>query len=226
MAVPGPSRTLKKEAPMSITTRQRRVSAAVALLAALQIAAAVPSSAEPDGACTTPDGVTVVVDSTDLGGEVLVGCGEGATTGTEVLRAAGFTETRDESGLICAIDALPDPCPAEFTGSYWSYWFADADTGWQMYQEGSDTAHPEAGSVEGWRYNDGSQGPGVAPEEALAATPTADPESPGSDSAGSDAATPDDESDGWTPAEIGFLALMALWFVWVVREKRRGQAQD
>lgn len=113
--------------------------------------------------------VVVVVDFTDLGGDVEIGCSSEAASGTEALRAAGFTDSRDASGLICAIDALPDPCPATFTGSYWSYWYAEGGA-WQTWMEGSDTAVPAAGGVEGWRYNDGSAGPDVDP----AALPVAD----------------------------------------------------
>lgn len=130
-------------------------------LAAPGATALVPTAAEPSGACPDDTGVTVVVDKTDLGGEVEIGCATTPGTGTEVLQAAGFTDVRDDSGLICAIDSLPDPCPAEFTGSYWSYWYAEAGGEWQTYLEGSDTAQPAAGSVEGWRYNDGSQPPSV-----------------------------------------------------------------
>jgi hypothetical protein len=114
------------------------------------------------GACTDGEGVTVVVDFTDIGGEIEVGCATDATTGTAALTSAGFTDTRDATGMICAIDSLPDPCPATFTGSYWSYWYADGGA-WQAWMEGSDTAVPIDGGAEGWRYNDGSAGPGVDP---------------------------------------------------------------
>lgn len=137
-------------------------------LAGPAAAATVPTAAAPSGPCTDGEGVTVVVDLTDLGGEVEVGCATDAGTGTEALQAAGFTDTRDASGMICAVDGLPDPCPATFEGSFWSYWFGGEDGTWQTYMEGSDTAVPEAGGVEGWRYSDGSAGPTLSPTEALA----------------------------------------------------------
>lgn len=137
-------------------------------LAGPAAAATVPTTAAPSGPCADGEGVTVVVDLTDLGGEVEVGCATGAGTGTEALQAAGFTDTRDASGMICAVDGLPDPCPATFEGSFWSYWFGGEDGTWQTYMEGSDTAVPEAGGVEGWRYSDGSAGPTLSPTEALA----------------------------------------------------------
>lgn len=155
----------------------RRV-ALVAAFSLLPLLAAAPAQAA-DGGCTDPAGVTVVVDATALGGDVSIGCADDApATGTDALRQAGFTDTRDASGLICAIDSLPDPCPTTFDGSYWSYWHAQ-DGAWQAYMEGSDTAVPQAGGVEGWRWSDGSAGPDV---DLAALAPTA--------TAGSDQATP------------------------------------
>lgn len=147
------------------------VAVAFTALAGPAAAATVPTTAAASGPCTDGEGVTVVVDLTDLGGEVEVGCATDAGTGTEALQAAGFTDTRDASGMICAVDDLPDPCPTEFEGSFWSYWFAGDDGTWQTYMEGSDTAVPEAGGVEGWRYSDGSAGPTLSPTEALALEP-------------------------------------------------------
>lgn len=133
-------------------------------------AALAPTAAAPSGACTDGQGVTVVVDSTELGGGVEVGCAPDAATGTEALTQAGFVDTRDDAGIICAISGLPDPCPATFEGQYWSYWYAQ-DGAWQAYMEGSDTAVPAAGGVEGWRWSDGATGPDVD----LAALTTAGP---------------------------------------------------
>ena len=138
-----------------------RRAALVAAFSLLSFVAAGPAHAATDGACTDPNGVTVVVDATALGGEVSIGCADDSpATGTDALHQAGFTDTRDASGLICAVDALPDPCPTTFEGSYWSYWHAQDGT-WQAYMEGSDTAVPQAGGVEGWRWSDGSAGPDV-----------------------------------------------------------------
>jgi hypothetical protein len=127
------------------------------------------------GACA---GVTVVVDFTDLGGGAKQGCAvSGFDTGIDALHSAGFASADSQPGLVCTIDAKPDPCPATFEGSFWSYWHGESgDTEWTSYQIGSATSHPVAGSVEGWRYNDGKSGPGLSPHDAVvqaAATPTA-----------------------------------------------------
>ncbi len=136
---------------------------AAAALAPLLVPVLVgPAQAAPSGPCTDPAGVTVVVDATELGGQVTIGCASAPATGTAALEEAGFTDTRDSSGLICAIDAQPDPCPTTFPGQYWTYWFAQDGT-WQAYAEGSDTAVPAPGGVEGWAWSDGSTPPSADP---------------------------------------------------------------
>jgi hypothetical protein len=203
------------------TTHRRRPAVLTALVLATPGAAllALPATAAPataaavvgaadaaplEGACTDADGVTVVVDATALGGTLEAGCApEGGVTGTEALLAAGFTETRDPAGFVCAVDGLPDPCPTEFTGEYWSYWYAEpgADA-WTVYGEGSDTAVTVPGAVEGWRWGDGSAGPEVA--LPLVAAEPAEPEATTESTEGDGAADPTTEptaepSDDATP---------------------------
>lgn len=148
--------------------RQLTLAAAVALGV---LGTAGTAAAAPSGPCTDPSGVTVVVDATEIGGEVEVGCAIAPTSGTDALEKAGFTDTRDASSMICAIDAQPDPCPTTFEGQYWSYWFVK-DGAWQTYMEGSDTAKPAAGAIEGWRYADGSTPPNAEPAALVAAAPS------------------------------------------------------
>lgn len=145
---------------MSTLRRAMTLLGAAALLAV----GAAPAGAETSDteglpACDRADGVTVVVDFSDLGGGVASACAEGdPASGREALEAAGFTPTTDDAGLICAIDAQPDPCPTEFTGSYWAYWQM-VDGEWVASQVGPDDADPAPGDIEGWRYNDGSEPP-------------------------------------------------------------------
>jgi hypothetical protein len=159
---------------MSATRALPRLAGALLAAGAIALPAAAASAgplttAAGTGPCTDPTGVTVVVDATELGGEVAVGCADAPATGTDALTQAGFTESRDPSGYICAVGGLPDPCPTEFTGSYWTYWNA-TDGEWTTWMEGSDTAVPAAGSVEGWRYGDGTVPPDV---DLAAVTPGA-----------------------------------------------------
>lgn len=158
---------------------------AVAVLGLAALVPAAPAAAMDMDGCT--DGVTVVVDFTDLGGEVRTGCATGdPASGREALEQAGFTPTDSIPGMICAIDSLPDPCPEEFDGSYWSYW-TGSEGEWTAHVAGADTVDPAPGDVEGWRYNDGSTGPGLTPAEAAAAVGT----HPADDGAEGPAATTD-----------------------------------
>jgi hypothetical protein len=150
--------------------------AGVVLMAAALSMSGAPSAsaAATNGACADGNGVTVVVDFTDLGGSVETGCAPSdAPSGRAALLAAGFVATNSEQGLICAIDANPDPCPATFDGSFWSYWHSAGNGSWTSYQVGADSSHPVSGELEGWRYNDGATGPGIAPSDVTAAPQSA-----------------------------------------------------
>lgn len=164
---------------------------AAALPASAALASSQPSVADLSGACADESGVTVVVDATELEGDVTVACAPDPATGTEALAQAGIAETRDPSGYICAVGGLPDPCPTEFTGSYWSYWTAAPGGEWTAYAEGSDTAVPAAGTVEGWRYGDGTQPPSVAPADVLPGAAAG----VGGEEAGNGEATDDEATD-------------------------------
>lgn len=192
---------------------------------------AAPATAAPSGPCTDPEGVTVVVDKTDLGGEVEMGCATDAATGTAALQSAGFTDTRDPSNLICAIDALPDPCPAEFTGSYWAYWTAAPGGEWEMATVGPDEAVPTPGDVEGWRYNDGSTGPSVAApaaptEEAADQAATSGEATDDGTTATSAEAEPTEpaEASGPSPAVVAGIGVVALLAVAALVVSRRRSA--
>ncbi|MFH5821481.1 hypothetical protein [Georgenia sp. AZ-5] len=185
--------------------------------------AGTPAEGVPTGACAPGEGVTVVVDSSDLGGELRVGCAPGdPATGRDALEAAGFTPTDSAPGLICAIDALPDPCPAEFDGNYWAYWSAGTSGEWTMRSEGADTADPAPGEVEGWRYNDGGTPPSVAPAELGQAAPATG--APGPDVAGGQADDAADDAAAGTPVAlvVGVAAIAALVLAGVLLARRRG----
>lgn len=141
------------------------------------------------------DGVTVVVDFTDLRGAVETGCAEGdPESGRDALELAGFTPVDGATpGLLCTIDAQPDPCPTEFEGSYWAYWQV-VDGEWVSSSVGLDEADPTPGGTEGWRYNDGSVPPplpGAADQGGGSTTDDAVTEAPTDDAAGTDTAEDD-----------------------------------
>ncbi|GAA1626036.1 hypothetical protein [Georgenia ruanii] len=189
-------------------------------------ATSAPTASAPPGACADTDGVTVVVDLTDLGGDVRAGCAPGdPATGREALTGAGFTTTDSQPGLICAIDDLPDPCPTAFDGRYWAYWSTGPGGEWTARTEGADTANPAPGSFEGWRYNDGATPPGVTPA-ALAAAATGTPgPTPSPGTASSPTSAPQAAGDH-KPARTAYLALGAAVVLLAaagVMARRRGR---
>jgi len=172
--------------------------------------------APPAGACADPSGVTVVVDLTDVGGTVLVGCAPGdPATGRQALVDAGFRTADAPTGMICAINSAPDPCPVTFEGAYWSYWSAQAGAPWTAYPVGADSSDPAPGGFEGWRYNDGTTGPSVLPADLQKTTATAAP-----------APAPNDPAtaQGPTPATIAGLGLVTALLVAAVLVARRRRA--
>lgn len=230
--------------PLAGPARSARLLTVAALLpfttAALALGAS-PAQAQlvSGSGCTDDDGVTVVVDFTDVGGDIAVGCATGdPASGREALESAGFTPEDSQPGMICTIDNQPDPCPEEFEGSFWSYWYAE-DGAWTSYQVGADEADPAPGDVEGWRYFDGSAGPQVDPADAVAAAPVDEgteeatdtaASAEGEDSTKTDDATVADETDGSDPSGLiaaGVVALVLIaGIVLVVRRRRESADTD
>lgn len=142
------------------------------------IAVAVPAtSSAPDlraasGACSSADGVTVVVDFGSAGG-IQTRCAPAPVdNGFAALQKAGFaiTNVRTQPGFLCQIDAQPtSDCQRVPTGQYWSYWHAPRGGAW-TYSTSGASRKPPAGTVEGWSLGAG-QAPGVAPP-APAPVPT------------------------------------------------------
>ncbi len=203
-------------------------------VAAMGVTASSPAFAA-EGSCA--DGSVVVVDSTDLGGTLEVRCAVGSQeSGRAALLAAGFTVTDSQPGFLCAINAMPDPCPETFDGSFWAYWHATPDGEWTSYQVGADSSTPARGEIEGWRYNDGTTPPGISPAEAAAtvspaptpeATETPDVANPGSDEqAANSPSSPDEQRAAQNLAliatSIGFAALVVALII-VLRRRRVDQ---
>ena len=195
------------------------------LITALLVLSSGPAAGTPDkapsGACHG-SGVSVVVDLTDAGGGVLVGCAAGdPATGRQALVDAGFTVADGPTGMICTINATPDPCPKAFTGSYWSYWSAKPGGTWAAYAVGADSSHPAPGGYEGWRYNDGKSGPSVLPATLQAAARSA------ATSAARTAAKPAASDQGLVTiaSSAVVVALLAVALL-VARRRRTASARD
>lgn len=171
-----------------------RLWSVIALLAAITALPVVPGGlpATP-AAADTCDGVWVVVDARTLGGSITTRCAPGTPgSGLAALEAAGhrYSFVPRNPGMVCTIDARPDPCNGAPADAYWSYWHAPAGGSWNYSNFGAGNRTPPPGSVEGWRFGDGSAPPGVAPP--------ADEPAPSTDDGGrgSDASSGGDGSAG------------------------------
>ncbi|WP_111720153.1 hypothetical protein [Homoserinimonas sp. OAct 916] len=178
------------------------------------------------GACGNETGVTVVVDFTDLGGDIEIGCAtEAPESGRSALTAAGFTSADSQPGFLCSINSMPDPCPTTFEGSFWSYWHSAPNGEWTSYQVGADTSTPVPGELEGWRYSDGTVGPRIEPAAVVVTEqvePSAEPSAvaaPGPVTTSPSVAT---QSSTLVIITAGFAAIVAALAVWfIVRARRR-----
>lgn len=165
--------------------------AAVLALVAGTVGLARPAGAA-DGRC---DGVWVVVDARALGGELTTRCAEGdPSSGLEALAATGhsYSFVPRQPGLVCTIDARPDPCNGAPADAYWGYYHAPAGGEWTYAVRGAGNRDPEPGSVEGWAFGDDAE-PGRRPptnEPDGAAEPTAAPASEPSPTSSPDPTSP------------------------------------
>lgn len=106
-------------------------------------------------------GVKVVVDFSALGGGVVTRCTtDDPQSGLKALDLTKFryTYVPRQLGMVCTIDALPNPCTKPTTSAYWSYWHATPGGTWTYSTSGAGSYDPAPGTVEGWSF-----GAGVAP---------------------------------------------------------------
>jgi hypothetical protein len=154
---------------------RRLVAGSAALLVAAAAGLVVAAPAAEAAACSGSSGVTVVVDFGSLGGGVQTGCAGGdPASGLAALSAAGhgYTFVPRQFGLVCQIDARPNPCNGAPTTAYWSYWHATRGGSWSYATAGAGGYNPQPGTVEGWAFGAGGR-PGIAPPAAPAPPPPA-----------------------------------------------------
>lgn len=182
--------------------RRTLTAALVAALTWVGMSAAPPARAEvTSGRCTTDTGVTIVVDSSALGGGVDVRCVESVapgTTGLQLLHRAGYSSqgtAHDGPGFVCRINDLPgvndtlqvggrdyrEACVATPpAGAFWGYWHAPNGGPWTFSNYGGATHEVIIGGYEGWAFSLGNSretnpAPGVEPSHTVAAPPTPTP---------------------------------------------------
>ena len=145
---------------------------AIAATGAGEIALAPTSEA---AACGETKGVTVVVDD-GLAGGTLIGCAAGdPTTGLDALLKSGhaYTFLPGQPGLVCTINAKPDPCNNAPTNAYWSYWHAQPGGSWSYGSTGAGSHNPEPGSIDGWSFGSGKPPSSRPPAATTTGTATA-----------------------------------------------------
>jgi hypothetical protein len=157
------------------------------------------SASAATGPCSDPQGVTVVVDLTDLDGGVLVGCaGSGEMTGLQALRSAGFAVAgtqREGLAFVCRIDGRPaadERLPVRGAagyaeqcvdtpppGAYWGYWTAPPGGPWTYATAGPSAHTAIPGGFEGWRFElNRSQGRPEPPAFSVTSRPVVASSSP------------------------------------------------
>ncbi|MFD1824869.1 MULTISPECIES: hypothetical protein [Mumia] len=230
----------------------RTLAAAAALLvgAALPVLGTTQSAHAADGVCTDASGTTVVVDFTDLGGDVEVKCAEDSAgmTGMQALEAAGFEVTPvTGSGMTgaCRIDGQPAEDEAldldgrrytekcqEFPpgGAYWSFYVAPADGTWAYAAKGADVNASVPGGYEGWRFQLNQPAESTPMPDFDPANPPTAAASDSSDKADAAADTSDedadDENDGTSIVWIGIAVAILLAVAIAVTLVRRRSGED
>jgi len=185
-----------------VSTPARVLAAGVLLLAVAAAPATATSrtAAGTPGYCPDDTGVTVVVDFTELGGDVVIRCAPGPSgTGIDALTDAGFDiegTQRWGTAFVCRIQGRPaadeelavkgdrgyqEQCvetpPNE---AFWGYSYADNGADWTYSSQGASSHRAIEGGFEGWRFvlNGGSTDPAVAATRPGSDEPEPEPEQP------------------------------------------------
>jgi hypothetical protein len=170
------------------------------------VGSAIVAAASKPGYCTDDTGVTVVVDFSALGGDVVVRCAAGpggqGFTGLDALDAAGFSVTGTQRWgmqFVCRIQGRPtaredltipgDDSYHEDCGdtppeaAYWGYWYASNGGSWRYSSIAAASRTTIRGGFEGWSFHLGSSSakpPPVAPRHPVSsATSGPPPSAPG-----------------------------------------------
>lgn len=163
-------------------TRFVRLAAATVLVAAAGLTAPAPAYA---AACSTSDGVSVVVDFHELGGGLQQVCDAvgGGQKASSLFPDNGFPldYVQRQPGFVCRVSDAPadDPCvntpPAN---AYWGVWWSDGtSSGWTYSSVGvGSLTIPDGGSVAlSWNGSSAKSPPGASPPQHSTQEPTGKP---------------------------------------------------
>jgi hypothetical protein len=157
--------------------------------AAIFVAAAVvllPQATASATACGGSTGITVVVDSNQLGAGISAGCDADGGTAANNFADAGYTleysQAAGMSGFVCKINSKPSNGDCTETDAYWSLWWSDGKSGtWTYAARGVASLRvPDGGYVAfAWHQGSGQAAPpDVAPTprvQEAKPTPTPSP---------------------------------------------------
>ncbi|TQK72211.1 hypothetical protein [Nocardioides sp. SLBN-35] len=119
-------------------TLHRALRTVVAALLAAATVVLLPQTPASAAACDSSTGVTVVVDSNELGAGISAGCdANGGGTAANNFADAGYTieysQAAGMNGFVCKVNGKPSDGDCTQTDAYWSLWWSDGRTGTWTY---------------------------------------------------------------------------------------------
>ncbi len=169
---PGSARPASPHLRLSVTLQHAARLAAAALLAAAAgtVLSASPATAET---CAADSGVSVVVDATSLGGNIVSSCvpdGGGDTAASLFEVHHDLTRANRFPGAVCRVDGAPADAECQNMppgDAYWGLFWSDGSGGWVYSSEGVDSLNvPDGGSVAfAWQDGGDLEAPGVGPPQ-------------------------------------------------------------
>ncbi|WGX98563.1 hypothetical protein [Nocardioides sp. L-11A] len=162
-----------------------RAVAATILVAATAVL--LPQGAASAAACGGATGITVVVDSNQLGAGISAGCdADGGGSAASNFADAGYrieySQAAGMSGFVCKVNGNPSNGDCTETDAYWSLWWSDGRTGtWTYAARGVGSLKVPDGGYLAFAWHQGAgraAPPGVAPTPRVVETkPTPAPSS-------------------------------------------------
>lgn len=208
----------------------RRALAAAGLVLAVAAASAPgPAAAAPANAAAPCDGVTVIVDSGDLGGRDVVECAPAGGSAAELFAAVGVT-VEFQPGMqdfVCTLDGEPADRDCTGADAYWSLWWSDGETDWAYATLGASSLDLDQGGYVAFVWHEGD-GRAEAPAYELGGTGGTAAESPppadegGGASAAGTSGAPSGEGSSfptWIAVGIAVLVIGAAGAVPILRRR-------
>ncbi|MBM0125592.1 hypothetical protein [Pimelobacter simplex] len=155
---------------MTFSHTLRTAAATILVAAAVVLLPHVPASA---AACSGSTGITVVVDSNQLGAGISAGCDPDGGVAANNFADAGYkieySQAAGMSGFVCKVNGSPSDGDCTETDAYWSLWWSDGKSGaWTYAARGVSSLRVPDGGYVAFAWHQGS---GQATPPDVAATP-------------------------------------------------------